>query len=211
MKAAATITRCAVFALALTAFAPEQGKVVPFCGFSTKEGWGYRSKTEYVTRRATLDDGSGLIEVVDGIKNVISIDVDFEVFEAEAEDNAYAMISRDGRRMLVIDVGFLEVVNQQCGSDWGAIQIIAHEVGHHLAGFNADSHKGELDADYWSGYVLQKLGAARSAAIKAIMYYGSDVDSDSHPNRTKRARTIEEGWDDAAAGTINFDHCQDCR
>ena len=93
------------------------------------------------------------------------------------------------------------------GTQWAAIQVIAHEVGHHIAGFSHNRHQSELDADYWSGQTLQRLGSAKEAAIQAILTVGTDQDTASHPNKHIRATTIERGWVDAYQQKIDRSHC----
>ncbi len=116
------------------------------------------------------------------------------------ENNAFATIA-GGQRILVIDVGFLKSVNGRCGTKWGAISIIAHEVGHHLSNFRGldgtnISHAKELAADYYSGFILTKLGSSQEAAVKAMKLIGSDADSQSHPARNTRVDSIINGWND---------------
>jgi hypothetical protein len=149
-------------------------------------------------------------QVVDQIKRRLSINVTFDIYIAENEDNAFATVA-NGRKILVVDVGFLEKLNKVARTEWSAISVIAHEVGHHIAGFSANKHRGELNADYWSGQSLRRLGSARDAATSAILAFGTDLDTPSHPNKSRRAAAIERGWDDAAAGRIDYDFCDDCR
>jgi hypothetical protein len=108
-------------------------------------------------------------------------------------------------------VGFLEAMNKMSRTQWAAIQVIAHEIGHHIAGFISNAHRNELNADYWSGQSLQRLGSTVSAATRAIMTVGTEFDTSSHPNKYRRKEVIEKGWNDAAAGYIDYSFCVDCR
>lgn len=183
---------------------------VPFCEFSESLGWGSKRKREYITHRAGANDKSGIPEVINRIYRVLGIKPEIDIFLAEKENNAFATIA-GGRKIIVVDVSFVASVNKLAKTEWGAIQVIAHEIGHHIAGFSADRHKAELNADYWSGQALQRLGAARSAATKAIMVLGGDDDTDSHPSKYRRAPTIERGWDDALANKIDYAFCDGCK
>ncbi|TYO68400.1 hypothetical protein FXV83_00785 [Bradyrhizobium hipponense] len=136
--------------------------------------------------------------------------VDFDIFIAEKEDNAFASVA-NGHKILVVDVGFVSKMNRVAGTEWGAIQIIAHEVGHHIAGFGGDRHRNELNADYWSGQACQRLGSAKDAAEKAILAVGTDADTPSHPNKRRRADIIGQGWEDAKLGKIDYSFCDNCR
>jgi hypothetical protein len=125
------------------------------------------------------------------------------------DDNAAAMVA-GGKKLLIVDVDFLDRLNSRAGTKWAAIQVIAHEVGHHIAGFSQSSHENELNADYWSGYILNRLGAAKDASTKAILTVGTDQDTPSHPNKHRRASTIAIGWDNGAAGSVDYEYCDGC-
>jgi len=184
--------------------------VRPFCRFSLQDGWSDDGPAEYVTRQARPNDKSGIPQVVEQIKKKLNIRASFDVYIAEQEDNAFATVA-NGRKILVVDIGFLEKLNRFARTEWGAIQVISHEIGHHIAGFSPDRHRSELNADYWSGQSLQRLGSARTAATSAILAVGTEVDTPSHPNKQRRAATIERGWDDASQGKIDYSFCDDCR
>lgn len=184
----------------------------PFCMYSISRGWSNDDvgTEEYITRRAGNSDKSGVPQVVDRIERALHFRASFDVFIAQQEDNAFATVT-NGRKILVVDVDFLEKVNEITGTDWAAIQVIAHEVGHHISGFLPNAHRSELNADYWSGQSLQRLGSSLSAATRAILTMGTDVDTNSHPNKYVRRDSIAQGWHDAAAGMIDYSRCIDCR
>ena len=186
--------------------------VRPFCRYSLRDGWNDDSTdtAQYITYKAGPNDRSGVPQVVNRIRQVLSITPAFDIYIAEAENNAYATVS-NGRKVLVVDVDFLDKVNRMVGTQWSAIPVIAHEVGHHIAGFGPDRHRGELNADYWSGQALQRLGAAEQASKRAILTVGTEFDTTTHPNKYKRADTIGHGWEDAAQGKIDYSFCLDCR
>lgn len=167
------------------------------CSFSIHAGYGNSmpdlSKAKRVTKQS---DKSGIYEVVNSMKSVLEINPQFDIYLQPNIDNAYALL-KNGKKSLVFDVNFLKNVNSHCGSEWCAIQIIAHEIGHHIHGFSNDSHENELGADYWSGYILAKLGASEESTLKAIETYGSQFDTDTHPNMEKRMNAISEGFQDA--------------
>lgn len=170
-------------------------KKYSICTFSAKHGWGAK-KGEWIVKEAKDADETGLVPVVKQIKDVLRETDKIRVMIAEAEGNCFATIA-NGQRLLVIDVDFLENVNRTADTEWAAISIIAHEIGHHVAGFSGTSHENELAADYWSGYALKKLGAGESATIKAMEHFGSEADSESHPNKYSRIESIRKGYEDA--------------
>jgi len=201
-------------ASATLAGAEAPGATRPFCRYSLQDGWsdtppeGYISG-EYITGKAGPNDKSGVPQVVAKIRQVLSFTPNFEIWIAEQEDNAFATVS-GGKKILVVDVDFLENLDRIARTQWAAIQVIAHEVGHHIAGFGPTPHKSELNADYWSGQTLQRLGAALKASTAAILAVGTDFDTPSHPKKTTRAATIERGWTDANDGRIDYSFCLEC-
>lgn len=182
----------------------------PFCRFSVREGWSNSGPQEYITRQSKPDDPSGVPQVIHSVEHALSITAPIDVLIARDEDNAFATIA-GGRKIIVADVGFLQKVNQFAHTQWGAIQVLSHELGHHIAGFGMDSHRNELNADYWSGQALQRLGSARNAATAAILAVGSETDTPSHPNKYRRAQIIAQGWDDAGRGHIDYSFCMSCK
>jgi len=196
----------------------KQEERLAFCGFSIKKGGFYgenitmgyiNQMMEYIVKESTVGDETGIADVVESIKKVIGINVPFVTYISKGEDNAFATVVK-GRRILVIDHMFMHTVNKGAGTEWAAISIIAHEIGHHVAGFSRrpTQHEAEFDADYWSGYILQKLGSSEEAATKCIMRYGSEIDTKSHPNKYSRSSAIKKGWQDAKKGYLDKDRCQ---
>jgi hypothetical protein len=51
-----------------------------------------------------------------------------------------------------------------------------------------------LEADKFSGYVLQKMGAPLAEAQRMIMTIGSSHGSATHPAKEQRAASIRQGW-----------------
>jgi len=186
-----------------------------FCGFSIQNGFYTKNNAnEYIAKKAYSGDNSGLVEVVTEIMAQSGFDVPISVYLVAGEANCFATIVGDGERVIIADQLFLNDVNKQVKTEWGAISIIAHELGHHIAGFAKSASQtpdSELDADYWSGYLLQKLGADKEASTKCIMSFGTEDDSTSHPNKYRRKSAIQEGWDDASKGLYNEDRCKNCQ
>jgi hypothetical protein len=179
----------------------------PFCSFSLDDGWSSYGSSNYVNaRRPRPNDPSGVPQIIAAINDALGISPSFDVYISAGQNNASASVA-NGRKILMIDVDFLEGINRMAGTEWGAIQVIAHEVGHHIAGFLNDRLRGELNADYWSGQALQRLGSSRESAQAAIMAFGGEQDSSSHPNKYRRAQTIARGWDDARRDFIDRTFC----
>lgn len=184
-----------------------------FCGFSTEVEGGYYNSSDqaqYITEKAHSGDKYGIYDVVNGIKSAIGVNAVIDVYVAAAEDNAMATTGPGGRKIIIADYNFLKTVNSRAGTEWAAVSILAHELGHHISGLGRGL-QGELDADYWSGYALNRLGAGREASVKCIMRFGTEENTSSHPNKYSRAKTIREGWDDGAKGEYDSKRCRDCQ
>ncbi len=96
---------------------------------------------------------------------------------------------------------FSKRVKSTTNTDWGAISILAHEVGHHLNGHtldrSMDKHKRELEADEFSGFVLAKLGATLEQAKSAINHFVPISATSTHPGKLERIKAIETGYNSA--------------
>lgn len=143
------------------------------------------------------------------LKEIVSytgIPLNFEIYEADI-NNAIATII-DNKRYILYDTKLLNFANNETGNYWSSISILAHEIGHHLSGhtlgeISANNHIIELEADKFSGFVLYKMGATLEQATKAIKVLGDVSDSESHPNRQKRIKAIEEGWNESYSKDYN--------
>ncbi len=121
-------------------------------------------------------------------------------------DNAAAAIYKN-QRYILYNQRFLEDVTSRTKSNFGALSILAHEVGHHLSGhtlIEADARANlELEADRFSGFVLAKMGATLSEACIAMELYGSNTASLTHPAKRTRLAAITNGWKEAMEDNKN--------
>lgn len=127
----------------------------------------------------------------------------FELREQNGIDNAYATIIRN-QRFIVYDNKFLENLDRYAGTKWASISVLAHEMGHHyrnhmVSGAGSTPPK-ELEADYFSGYVMAKLGATAGEARAAMAQIASPRATASHPAKTDRLNAISNGWNYANGG-----------
>lgn len=96
------------------------------CAFSIGRGWSDRRPANFITRRAGPDDPSGVPQIVERVEKGLGFRAQIDTYLANAEDNAYATIA-NGRRILVVDVGFLAKLNRIARTERGAIQVIARD------------------------------------------------------------------------------------
>lgn len=128
--------------------------------------------------------------------------VDNFVIKAADVDNACALIKNDTRYIFYNQL-FIQNVKKRTNSDYGAISILAHEIGHHLNGHTflnlkkQDRIQLELEADRFSGFILAKHGASLDEALKAIKVFGSKKESETHPAQKTRIAAITNGYQEA--------------
>src|SRR5690606_20195236 len=77
--------------------------------------------------------------------------------------NAAAEINSNGDRLILYNQTFMKRITETARTDWAAVSILAHEIGHHLSGHTlkrgGSRPEIELQADSFSGFVLFKMGA----------------------------------------------------
>lgn len=92
-------------------------------------------------------------------------------------------------------------------SEWAVIGVFAHEVGHH---FNLDirgsfmnrrlvnrtSHRKELNADKFAGWILKRFGATLDEALHLYRIFEINQ-SFTHPAKSNRVNAMRQGWYEA--------------
>jgi len=121
----------------------------------------------------------------------------FLIREENGINNAYATIISN-KRYIIYDNDFLENLDRYAGTQWASISVLAHEMGHHYRNHVVDrggsSPPKEIEADYFSGYVMAKLGATLTEAKGAMETIASPRASASHPAKADRLNSIAKGW-----------------
>ncbi len=137
--------------------------------------------------------------VIRQIMEVVGLKPRFEIKAANV-DNAAAVIY-DNKRYILYSQNFISQIHRATQTDWAAISILAHEIGHHLNGHTLD-HGGsrpssELEADEFSGFVLRKMGASLPDAQAAMRVLAQEKGSYTHPGKSARLEAIAVGWKQA--------------
>ena len=144
----------------------------------------------------TFSSDSEAEQAIRDIVDAIGLVPRFETMAAGVP-NAAAVIEGD-RRFILYNQHFMRSVRQQTGNRWAPISILAHEIGHHLNAHTLSQSGSrpdiELEADVFSGNVLQRLGASVDDARAAMELLGSDTGSSTHPARRDRLAAITNGW-----------------
>lgn len=139
---------------------------------------------------------------VEQVLKKLGLPKNFALAECPDMDNCVAITDEKGVRYILYDSDFIKRIKSQT-SDWSALSILTHEIGHHLSGHTnkgaedlKESRKFELEADYFTGYQMYRLGATLEQAQEAVREVASDRDDrfSSHPKRSKRLAAIEEGY-----------------
>ena len=138
--------------------------------------------------------------VVNTMRDAIKWQENFKLKEQNGIQNAYATM-QGGQRWIVYDNNFLEDIDAYAKTKWASISIMAHEMGHHYydhvksgQGSNVPS---EIEADAFSGYIMQKEGATLEQALAAMNTIGTNNQTATHPAKADRLKAITRGWNAA--------------
>lgn len=155
-------------------------------------------------RTVTSTDGSSEARAV--VQRIVGlVGTPFTSYDVRASKdvaNAVATTEQDGRdRLILYNPDWMKAFGTTTGTDWSRWVVLAHEVGHHVA-FHMDpafpNHEAELQADYFAGFTLHKLGAPLSDVLLSIAMVASDVATSNYPSKAERVAQIKRGWEAAA-------------
>lgn len=147
-------------------------------------------------------------EAEDLVRRIVDLSGLAPRFRVEAADvpNAEATI-RGGQRMVLYNPDYIAYLTRATGSEWASISVLAHEIGHHLNGHTLDGRGSrpdiELEADTYSGYVLERMGASLEQAKEGMRVTGDPHGSATHPPLSERLDAIESGWRSACEADPN--------
>lgn len=157
----------------------------------------------------SLPNDDNIIEMVNSIKNIIEVPDTFITVNSPGFNNCAAMIYY-GKKLIIYDPEFLYHISN--GQKHIMISIIAHEIGHHLLGHTASvetknmhkiedklevQRKRELEADYFSGIIMEKLGYSLNQALEGVSKLADHYDDAyfTHPLKEKRNLVITETFE----------------
>lgn len=133
------------------------------------------------------------------IVNAVGLKANFRIAEANVP-NALAVLT-NGKRYILYNPDFVNKLTEITGSKWTAYSVLAHEIGHHLYNtlYGKSNYKlaTELEADQFSGYVLEKMGATLEEAQAAMNLLATPYATATHPARRDRVSSIASGWENA--------------
>lgn len=121
----------------------------------------------------------------------------------ELDDISTAVAFQKGKKRYIgYNAQFLKRLTTETGTDWSAISVMAHEIGHHFLGHTLHpptTFSEELEADKYSGFILFNMGATLEETLAAINEVGHEFDSLFHPSFEIRQTSIKTGWLEAKA------------
>ena len=139
-------------------------------------------------------------EVIDRILKPIGLTRNFIVQECPKTENCFATV-RKGIRYIIYDNEFMKEIENNTQTNWSAVSIMAHEIGHHLQGHTIEGTgsrpQKELEADKFSGFVMHQLGASLDESQITLKMYQDEEGNGTHPSRAARMAAVEKGWSEA--------------
>jgi len=136
---------------------------------------------------------------VENIVKYTGLTQNFQIVENTSIPTAIAY-NKQKKRYIAYNPQFMLRVKDRTKSDWGAISVLAHEIGHHLSGHTLVTRRRdpqeELEADRFSGFILYKMGASLEEAKSCATLVELNP-SETHPPKTERLVAITLGWLDA--------------
>ncbi len=145
-------------------------------------------------------------DILKNMLDTIKWKENFSIREQNGINNAYATILQN-KRWIIYDNDFLENLDTYAATKWASISVLAHEMGHHYYN-HVVSGKGstiptEIEADAFSGYIMNKMGGTLAQAVAAMKTIATDRASSTHPAKADRIASITKGWNMAMNETKN--------
>lgn len=145
-------------------------------------------------------------DIVKNMLDTIKWKQNFLLREQNGINNAYATILQN-KRWIIYDNDFLENIDTYAATKWASISVLAHEMGHHyynhVVSGRGSTIPTEIEADGFSGYMMNKLGATLAQSIAAMKTIATDKASSTHPAKADRVASITKGWNAALNETKN--------
>jgi hypothetical protein len=149
------------------------------------------------------------VDAVDLILRYTGIKKNFTIKQSTDIPNAEASIDGELRYVIYNQV-FLDRIKLVSNNKWAATSIMAHELGHHLQGHTLGSGGSspdlELEADKYSGFILQRMGASLIDSQSAMKVVATTLGSGTHPGKMARLSAISNGWKEALGLSIPKSH-----
>ncbi len=134
-----------------------------------------------------------------GITNKYKVRECKEIAKGNAKAQAFFEDNRI-RRYIIYDVDFLKEIANSTETNYAAMFVLAHEVGHHINDHTLNN-KGsnvsiEIEADVFAGTQLAMSGANLEQTLRTPRDFKKILTGpyDDHPGRMDRMRAAFDGW-----------------
>jgi len=181
-----------LFLLPIILFSQQKIKINNSCSY-----YGERIPTDLYTFGSDNDAQTALALIT----NASGLPTNFKLMAANVPNACATLIWNQSKagydRYILYNQNFIRSVSQT-SSDWSALSILAHEVGHHLSGHSllagGSKPELELEADKFSGFILARLGSTLEQALSAVNLIANENYSPTHPSKSARIAAISNGW-----------------
>lgn len=139
-----------------------------------------------------------VLKIINDVLSTVSLQENFKVYEANIGNAIATRIGNE--RLLIVDPSFLNEIEVYSKDKFTSYLIIAHEIGHHLNNHiekpsDASPWWDELEADYFAGSTLQKLGIPPSTIGNVINLIAPRMsNSKTHPEWQARMKATINGY-----------------
>ena len=133
--------------------------------------------------------------ILNSMLDTIQWKENFSVREQNGIRNAYATII-NRVRWIIYDNDFLEDIDAYASTKWASISVLAHEMGHHyynhVVSSGGSTPPKEIEADAFSGYMMERLVATLQQSVAAMQAIAADKASASHPAKKDRLALTQQ-------------------
>ena len=138
-------------------------------------------------------------KIINEAQEIIGLpNTDIEI-ETTNEFGAFSVINRlSQRRFFVYSPAFFDSVYSVTNTNFAIMSICFHELAHqyyrHPLKPNNASHIYEKQADTYSGYQMCLSHATLEQALLAIQNFGTEQETETHPDKASRIAAITSGY-----------------
>ncbi|MEO6232677.1 MAG: tetratricopeptide repeat protein [Ferruginibacter sp.] len=188
--------------------------LVFFCNYSINEDLERNCAPNYLPSFSELSIKPSI--VIEKIDSVLRGDTTYEIsdvcflYNCKQDIRNFAAVSLKAetdilRYIIYSDKFYNELCSEN--TNWSVISIFAHEIGHHLFHHTdkrpinyRQSHLRELEADFFSGFILYKLGGSFANAQEGLnaMSHPESPEEEKysyHPMKFKRIAAVKAGFE----------------
>ncbi len=152
------------------------------------------------------DVGAMDSQIIKIITEEIGIAPNFTLKNCPSIQNAIAVINplQNNSRYILFDMDFFKYVYRNYQENkYAGLFVIAHELAHHINGHTISKNissilelqKRELEADYFAGFILFKVGASEYDIIETLNKFPEPLDNySSHPRNSLRIKYALAGF-----------------